>query len=472
MQTNDTLFYLNDPSFVTLSAAVDLRRMAAQFEAWLCQNGTWRIADCRLERLRYRRAVRCILQYELRLQHTKDDVECVVRLAGYLYADKAKLLSRQRRLRALCRGETAPGALPRHTLFDSLDMLVARFPLDYGNPVLHTSFDEMPAVLHTHRTMIFGSDAWRISKLHLEPVRWRVGLCAVLRAHVHATHENGAKAECRLYIKIAPKRHSDVKLPALVASAAAPFRIAETVARDVERGMEIQRAAAGTPLLDLLMEHHAGRREARRLGEVLAAWHLDGLPPLRQLTFDDLKLAMERVAQILTAVVPSLRGALYALLDDIQEQWIDGPAVSAHLDLKPDHVFFEGDDVVFIDLASAASADPALDLARLLARLSCAQALHGIPERYARGFAVEVHDTYRARVPAVWLRNLPVCYAWSLLQCAASVFEHQQPGWPDRVIDIVHTAMAVDLSDPAAPARLLAGKGSTAFAPLAMEKHE
>lgn len=472
MQTNHAFFYLDDPSFPTLSAAVDTHRMAAHFEAWLCQDGEWRIADCRLERLRYRRAARCILQYELRLQHPKDDVERVVWLAGYLYADKTKLLSRQRRLRALCPGESASGALPRHMLLDGLDMLVARFPLDYANPVLHTLFDELPALLHTHRTRIFGPGTWRISKLHMEPVRWRVGLCAVLRAHVQATRENGAKAECRLYIKISPKRHPDVQPPAFVTSDAAPFRIAETVVRDAARGMEIQRAAAGTPLLDLLMENHAGPREAMRLGEVLAAWHLDGPPTSRQLTFDDLKLAMERVAQILTAVVPSLRGAVNALLDDIREQWIDGPTVPAHLDLKPDHVFFEGDDVVFIDLASAADADPALDLARLLARLSCAQVLYGIPERYARGFAVEVHDTYRARVPAAWLRNLPVCYAWSLLQCAASVFEHQQPGWPDRVIDIVYTAAAVDLADPAAPARLLAGEGSTAFAPRAMEKHE
>ena len=40
-----------------------------------------------------------------------------------------------------------------------------------------------------------------------------------------------------------------------------------------------------------------------------------------------------------------------------------------HMDLKPDHVFLGDDEVTFIDLDSAAMADPVYDIAMLAVRL-------------------------------------------------------------------------------------------------------
>lgn len=444
--------YLGDPAFPQLALAVDAPHMARHFERLLAAPTQWGVTACRLERLRYRGGTRCILYYEITLHRTSDGAEQLSWITGYLYADNAKLQSRLRRLDAGGAAHDANAPLPHYALLAELDMLITCFPTDHGLPGLRVFAANPSAVFAPHCTALFGADGWRLLDVALKPVRWRAGLSAVMRAHVHGAHRDGGVAEQMYYVKVCRPGSAGVVCEE---SRPLPFKVADTVLHDAARGITIQRAAAGVTLLDLLTQRRAGRHEAARLAEVLARWHLSGAPLNRCFPHTERHAALERLAQTLAAAVPYLCDTVSAVVADIRRHWIAGVLVPAHLDLKPDHIFFAADGLTLIDLDSAADADPAQELARLLARLRHAQALYQVPAGHARRFAAELYLGYRAEVPQRWLDNLPCCYAWSLLQIAGSMFEHQRPGWAGWVYRLVHEAATIDLASPDGCAHLL-----------------
>ncbi|MEK7322957.1 MAG: phosphotransferase [Pseudomonadota bacterium] len=457
MKNTTALFYLDDPLFPSLAVAVDAQRMARYFEGLLSAPGEWRLTACRLERLRYRRATRCILHYEINLRRHADGAEQVVWLMAYLYADQKKLRSRQRRLDMLGAAHDEQIPMPRYAFLDELAILVTRFPTDHALPALCKITADLPGLFGSRCAAVFGAEEWRMLDMSLEPVRWRAGLSAVMRARVRGEQQSGEQAERRFYVKVyAPASAGLVAPPGYAPAPAPPFKkVVDTVFHDAIGGIEIQRAATGTPLLSLLMQQCADHGEAVRLATALADWHLSDAILKRRLSLIDLTAAMERVAHTLSAALPYLHDTVAATLNRIRQTWTESVFVPAHLDLKPDHIFFAAGDVTFIDLESAANADPMLDLAHLLARLHYAQALYQVPDRHARQFAAHVYESYRGQVPRGWLGNLLCCYAWSLLQIAANVFEHQRPGWAAWVYQLAHTAAAMDLANPNAFTRLL-----------------
>ncbi len=450
MKNTTALFYLDDPLFPSLAVAVDAQRMARYFEGLLSAPEEWRLTACRLERLRYRRATRCILHYEINLRRHADGAEQVVWLMAYLYADQKKLRSRQRRLDMLGAAHDEQIPMPRYAFLDELAILVTRFPTDHALPALCKITADLPGIFGSRCAAVFGAEEWRMLDISWEPVRWRAGLSAVMRARVRGEQQSGEQAERRFYVKVyAPASAGLVAPPGYAPAPAPPFKkVVDTVFHDAVGGIEIQRAATGTPLLSLLMQQCADHGEAVRLATVLADWHLSGATLNRRLAFIDLTTAMEKVARSLSAALPYLHDTVAATLNGIRQAWTEGVFVPAHLDLKPDHIFFAAGEVTFIDLESAANADPMLDLSRLLARLCYAQALYQAPDHHARQFAAHVYESYRSQVPRGWLGNLPGCYAWWLLKTAVSVFEHQRPGWAMWVHRLAHTAAAIDLANP------------------------
>ncbi|HSK86265.1 MAG TPA: hypothetical protein VK902_23075 [Rubrobacter sp.] len=58
---------LADPVFPGLGVASDLEIMRGVFADYLrpLRGGTYRVTDCRLSQVRYRRGTRCVLQYTL-----------------------------------------------------------------------------------------------------------------------------------------------------------------------------------------------------------------------------------------------------------------------------------------------------------------------------------------------------------------------------------------------------------------------
>ena len=118
------------------------------------------------------------------------------------------------------------------------------------------------------------------------------------------------------------------------------------------------------------------------------------------------------------------------------------PLGPTHRDLKPDHIFVDGERTIFIDLDSLAKADPVLDPAYLLARLAAMPALFPIPPERARAAAREFAEEYFAHVPGAWQERLPFHYAGALLKISFGLFGRQAPDWPDKIATLLEEARA------------------------------
>ena len=133
--------------------------------------------------------------------------------------------------------------------------------------------------------------------------------------------------------------------------------------------------------------------------------------------------------------VESIIGGVLAGLQEI-------PLRPTHRDLKPDHIFLDGERTIFIDLDSFAKADPVLDPAYLLARLAAMPALFPIAPERTHAAAREFAEEYFAHVPSTWQERLPFHYAGALLKMSFGLFGRQAPDWPEKVTTLLEEARA------------------------------
>jgi len=108
--------------------------------------------------------------------------------------------------------------------------------------------------------------------------------------------------------------------------------------------------------------------------------------------------------------------------------------------LKPDHIFLDGDRVIFIDLDSVALGDPVRDPAHLFAHLAAGVGLDSMPGEQARKAAAAFVEEYFACVPALWRKNFPIHCAGALIEVAGGIFKRQEPQWPEKVTACIEEA--------------------------------
>ena len=118
------------------------------------------------------------------------------------------------------------------------------------------------------------------------------------------------------------------------------------------------------------------------------------------------------------------------------------PLRPTHRDLKPDHIFVDGERTIFIDLDSLARADPVLDPAHLLARLAAMPAVFPVSPEQPRAAAREFAEEYFAHVPSMWQERLPFHYAGALLKISFGLFGRQVPDWSDAIAGLLEEARA------------------------------
>jgi thiamine kinase-like enzyme len=212
--------------------------------------------------------------------------------------------------------------------------------------------------------------------------------------------------------------------------------------------MSVHLAVPGQSLHQLLVNRRETHLQATQLGSMLARWQITGTPLRQRREVAHTVARSERLESVLTAAYPAGVQLLGATLQRIRLGIHERVHRPGHLDLKPDHIYFHDDKVTLIDLDSAADADPALEIGGLLARLAFAQPLYEIDRAAAQRFAMQFYASYRSRVPTRWLDNLPFYYAWSTLQAALHMFEHQKPDWPEWVaLMLDHAAAASRLEE-------------------------
>ena len=206
-------------------------------------------------------------------------------------------------------------------------------------------------------------------------------------------------------------------------------------------GPLLHEEAPGTPLEEILLRDRDTTGAVRRVAQALAAFNQGDAPATtRRHLLADQVAVLERARRLLGWACPHLRPEVESIIEGVLAGLQEVPLRPTHRDLKPDHIFLDGDRTIFIDLDSLAKADPVLDPAYLLARLAAMPALFPIPRQRARAAAWEFAEEYFAHVPAAWQDRLPFHYAGTLLEVAHGFFRRQAPDWPGRIADLLEEA--------------------------------
>ena len=441
-----------DPGLPELQVASDPALMRGIFQRHLrppVGNQVYEIRDCRVARIGYERSKLCVLQYELDLvtpgtgQVRTQWVTCV------LYAkDRTERLWRE------LRASDAAGQIPEHlatyepvSLIPELRMLVQVFPFDRGLPTLPGLMASRSPDVESLLLAQFGSGDWRVKAWGVEAVRYHPELRATLRFRVQAQDRGTPRTEeRRFYVKVYPDQRAEEGhrlLQALHARAEARrggFTVMKPVAHLSRFHALVLEEAPGTSLQQILLECDDIEAAVRQAARGLAAFHLDEIPMTRHYSVRKHISRLERAAELLGCASPALRAEARAIVGALASRLEEVPPGPTHRNLQADHIFLDGDRLVFIDLDSFAGADPVLDPAHFLVRLGAMPGVSPVPQSRAQRASQVFCEEYFALVPKDWRSRLPLQYAGAALRLAGTYFRSQKPGWSDRAAAMVKEA--------------------------------
>jgi hypothetical protein len=446
--------FLTDPAFPQLKIATDPGLMKETFRTHLHPVGdkVYDIEDCRLTRLRYRQDSRRFLQYTLRLVEPDTGRERHLQVTGLLYAEKDRAEQTWRKLQATDPRQEIPNAwltFEPVSFVPELEMLVQVFPYDRRLPTLPLLAAGPPPELEPLLLARFGPGDWRVEAWNIEPIRYREQLGAVLRYTAKARNAaTGERREKSFYVKIYRHEKGEQTYQALRALwSQAGAREGFTVVRPVTYLSDLRalilEEAPGTPLDEILLRDGDTTGAVRRVAQALAAFNQGDAPATtRRHLLADQVAVLERARRLLGWACPHLRLEVEFIIEGVLAGLEEVPLRPTHRDLKPDHIFLNGERTMLIDLDSLAKADPVLDPAYLLARLAAMPALFPIPRERVRTAAWEFAEEYFAHVPRTWHDRLPFHYAGALLEVAHGFFRRQAPDWPGTIATLLEEAKA------------------------------
>jgi hypothetical protein len=445
---------LADPSFPQLQVAGDPESMRVVFQEHLrpLNNKAYHVRDCRLSRVRYRRGERCVLQYTLRLAEADTGSERILWVTGVMYADD-KTRRKWEMLRVSYPKDDSEliSTFEPFSFIPELGMLVQVFPYDRRLPTLPLLIAEPLPELKRPLLARFGPGNWRTEVWNVEPVRYRAGLGAALRLTVQGHDDaTGRRRERRFYAKVyrdeGQGQQTHQVLRELWKQARANgegFTVARPLAYLSGLRTLLQEEAPGTSLEEILLGDGDTTGAVCTVAQALAAFNQDDVPATtRQYLLADQVADLERARRLLGWACPHLRVEVESIIEGVFAGLEEVPLGTTHRDLKPDHIFVDGERTTFIDLDSLARADPVLDPAHLLARLAAMPALFPIPLERTRTAARDFAEEYFAHVPSTWQDRLPFHYAARLLEVAHGFFRRQVPDWQSKIATLLEEARA------------------------------
>ena len=394
-----TLGLPGDAEFPQLAVAGDPARMLEVFRAHLKPARGVGADDIAIEavmpfRFRCRqRKSRCVLEYTLSLADRRSGRRWQQMVTGVLYATAGEA---ERVWRELAAADPSRDVPPEWLSFEpvgfvpDLDMLVEVFPYDRKIHQLRrvmsgagVRFDVEPLLLERLGRGEGGS--WEPEERAIEPLRYRTELGAALRYTLRARERaTGRRATVRAYLKVyrdgrgEPTWHLLRRLAARAAPAD-PYAVVAPIAYLADLHTLVLEEAPGAPLLELLL---AGRDPAimRPVARAVAAFNQDdGVPVPREHSRADQLAQVRRAARLVAWACPQVAAEVEALTAAVADGLPDAAPGPMHRDLKADHVFLDGDRVVFIDLDSVALGDPVRDPAHLWAYLTGGVGLDAVP---------------------------------------------------------------------------------------------
>src|SRR5688572_25115785 len=433
------------PAFPQLGIASHPELMLEVFRAHLkpVAGRDYRIEDCAPVRFRFSSsASRCILQYCLRLREPTTGRQWDQWVTGLVYAatGEAERLWQQMR-----------DADPRADIPDSwltfepvdfipdLQMLVEVFPYDRK---LHTLGSVLGGALRDLEPRLVDrleAGAWSVVGRTLEPTRYRTELGAALRYTLEVREARTARSRTlRCYVKVyRNQRGADTFALLSLSQRSAESQshysvVAPIVYLDELRSLVLEEAP-GTALQQVLLQGRDPAPPMRAVARAVAAFNQDDLGITECHSLADQLEQVKRASDLVQWACPHLSAQVEEITAVVVRGLADVRPSQIHRDLKTDHIFLSGGRVIFIDLDSAALADPVRDPAHLFAHITARVGLDAMPCEQARAAAAAFVEEYFRHVPETWRDRFPLHCAGALLEVARGIFKRQEPQWPGKV---------------------------------------
>lgn len=441
-----------DPAFPRLRHVWDSAFMREVFRNALQMNSkrTMEVENCIVHRFRYREGIRAIMLYELHLVEPTTGLRRTLWASGSIYrGDKAKRIYDK-----LCIEHSdckaAQLALPFEpvSFVGDLKMLVQVFPFDRHLPTL-PALMAGPAEVEPLLLERFGSGDWQAQRCYVDVVRYRPGLGATLRFEVQALDAVSDRQRTKFFYVKVYRSNEGKKAYDLLAylhgfceAEKQCFTVPRPIAYVSDLRALVMDRAPGRSFEDIMVSGGDVEAAARRVAKGLAALNRSSLTLPRRRSREEVLRRARSDAAFLQWGCPELRRQIQKILGTIETRLEEVAPAPAHLDVKPDHVFLDGDRVIFIDSDSCAAADPILDPARLLAHLDAMPDRVSVSRNRVEIAASVFTEEYFARVPSEWRRRLAVHYACAILKAALYFLQHQDPHWPNRIAAMIASAQA------------------------------
>jgi Ser/Thr protein kinase RdoA (MazF antagonist) len=190
----------------------------------------------------------------------------------------------------------------------------------------------------------------------------------------------------------------------------------------------------------MLLENRDAEAAVRATARAAAAFNREKLHLAQHHSLADQLNDVKRASTLVQWACPEVRAEAREMTAEIMADLNAVPPAPIHRDLKPDHIFLEGERVIFIDLDSAAMGDPVRDAAHLFAHLIARVGMDPLPVEEAHSAASTFADEYFARVPKSWRTRFPLHCAGALIEVAGGIFKRQEPHWPEKVTACIKEA--------------------------------
>src|ERR1041385_1706740 len=374
-----------DPDFPQLKTACDPAQMIEVFRRHLksVSGRPCLIQECVPFRFRFRQGgSRCVLQYTLHLVEPDSGRERSLSVTALIYAGDGEAERQYREILATDPRSEIPETLLTFepvSFIPELQMLVEVFPYDRKLRGIPQLMAGPVQELEPRLLASFGPGEWRAEKREVQPARYRTELSAVLRYTLHARNAaTSARATRRFFVKVYRGNRGEPTFQFLQSLSARPeteqekYSVVRPVAYLRDLNSLVVEEAPGISLEQIILEDKAGATEAaaRQAARAVVAFTHTQILDAPRSSPDEQMGELKRAAKLLHWSSPRLRAAVDNILRTIAAGLEDVPLALIHRDLKPAHIFLEGDRVILIDLDSFALADPVRDPAHLLANIA------------------------------------------------------------------------------------------------------
>jgi len=395
------------------------------------------IESCAVDRVRYRRGVRAVIQYTVRLISPSEGQRLEQWVTGLVYPQERARQVWSKLQKIVPEVHGAGFRLPPAAFARGSSLILQTFPFDRRLPSLTALVDPgrlAPRLPHPERAT---PGVWKA-----EPVRYRAGLGCALRWHLDGgCPSNGLTWYVKAYRDNQGANTHQALRALRSAGSTNGFIVPQPVAYLDDHRALVQEEVTGPSLAAVILGREDPSPVMDRVAGALARFHRTAVVPAASRGTTYLLAEIRRAAALVSWVRPSLTDAALSVVARVSEGLDEAQPLTTHGDLKPEHILLSGEGVTFLDLDSFSGSDPVVDVGSMVARLAGMALRHpamAAPiEASSRAFA----DAYFARVPAVRKRRFPLHVAGALLQEAAGCFRHQLPSWPELMDAIVQRSL-------------------------------